>query len=68
MTRRLLLTDLAIAAAFAIVVVIIAPGLAMVAIFAGLVIVVLIASAVVGRVRGDRERMRPPTRSRSRER
>lgn len=58
-TRRVLLIDLGIAAAFALVVVLIAPGLAAVAIIAFVVIAVLVISAVVGAVRARRKAGRP---------
>ncbi len=62
MTRQVLLADLAIAAVFTIVVLIVAPGLAVVAIFAAVVIAVLVISAVMGRVRGRRKGASPRRR------
>ncbi len=66
MTRRLLLADLAVAAVFALVVLIVAPGLAVVGIFAVLVIVGCVASVVIARIRVVRARRSAPTRTASR--
>jgi hypothetical protein len=54
-TRRILLADLAIAATVALVVVIVAPGLAAAAVFAILVIVGLVLGWVVDHLRRGRK-------------
>ncbi len=68
MTRRLLLADLAVAVAGALVVLILAPGVAVVGILALIVIAGCVASVMIGRVRASRTQKRASTQRRQRPR